>query len=169
LLNTPVKRKLGEAKYFLMMMKKNYSDDRLFGYNLSAFLSAARSITFYLQTQYKKQDGFSNWYERKQQIMSSDLELEFFNKARVEAVHKRPSPYMLRRTQKISFDPSIEQIREREKKGLPHIPQKMIIGEPKTIKRFFPDLDEVDVIEFCETQLIKIEKIVKECENLFDN
>ena len=82
--------KVGEAEYFLCRMTKTFEDDRLFSYNLSAFLSAARSITFYMQRQYKRCDGFGQWYCQTQIEMSADPELEYLNKARVEAVHTEP-------------------------------------------------------------------------------
>ena len=58
--------KVGEAEYFLSMMKQMCEDDKLFAYKLSAFLSAARTITWYMQKQYKHRDGFAQWYCQKQ-------------------------------------------------------------------------------------------------------
>lgn len=39
--------KIGEAKYFLARMEESIRDRMAFRYNLSAFLSAARSVTQY--------------------------------------------------------------------------------------------------------------------------
>jgi len=50
--------KLNEATHFLSIMKEEFGDDEIFGYNFSAFLSAARSITYYMQKQYKRKEGF---------------------------------------------------------------------------------------------------------------
>ena len=72
------------------MMRQEFEDDELFAYNLSAFLSAARTITWYMQKQYKHRDGFAQWYCQKQIEMSADPELEYLNDARVEAVHTEP-------------------------------------------------------------------------------
>jgi len=51
------KRKLREAEYFLHKMKKSFKDDDKFYWNLSAFLSAARSITEYIEKQYAHYNG----------------------------------------------------------------------------------------------------------------
>jgi len=54
--------KYSEAKYFLEKMKENISNPDVFRYNLSAFLAAARSITFVLQKEFKnKKEGFNEW------------------------------------------------------------------------------------------------------------
>jgi hypothetical protein len=45
--------KLQEAEYFLEQMKRNVDNFAHFAFNLSAFVSAARSITLVMQYQYK--------------------------------------------------------------------------------------------------------------------
>lgn len=58
--------KYSEAKYFLDRMKENISDPDAFRYNLSAFLAAARSITFVLQNEFKnKKEGLMNGMRKK--------------------------------------------------------------------------------------------------------
>jgi len=83
-------RKVGEAEHFLSMMNQTCEDDKLFAYNLSAFLSAARTITWYMQKQYKHRDGFGHWYCEKRAQMRDDPELRYLNEARAEAVKKEP-------------------------------------------------------------------------------
>ena len=58
--------KLNEAAYFLELMQKNIDDLDKFKYNLSAFLSAGRSVTYYLQKEFKENSRFNEWYELKQ-------------------------------------------------------------------------------------------------------
>ena len=50
---TATKHKAEEASFFLSNMKQTFDDDGIFSYNISAFLSTPRSITFYMQKQYK--------------------------------------------------------------------------------------------------------------------
>ena len=58
--------KLQEAKFFFEQMS-NYQINRSgFKYNLSAFLSAFRSITYLMQKEYSKIQDFENWYQGKQ-------------------------------------------------------------------------------------------------------
>ncbi len=54
--------KFGEADYFLELMREKEEHYKEFGYALSAFASAARSITFSLQAVMSKYPEFSKWY-----------------------------------------------------------------------------------------------------------
>jgi hypothetical protein len=55
--------KTNEAHYFLHEMMDHYHDCDRFRYSLSAFLQAARSVTYLLQTELGSRDGFEAWYE----------------------------------------------------------------------------------------------------------
>jgi hypothetical protein len=58
--------KLLETKYFLERMEEMTSSDReAFNFNLSAFLSAARSVRFFLNREFRGADGFANWWKGK--------------------------------------------------------------------------------------------------------
>ena len=168
-MKNPTKHKVEEAKYFLSMLKQLFEDDDEFAYNLSAFLSAARSITFYMQKQYKHRDGFAEWYCRKQIEMSADEELKYLNNARVEDIHKEPVHTGATREVGCSVDvilvPEDEQANETELE--PHTQSSSKTSSLKTVRRFFPKFGEVDVTEFCESQLTKLTMIVEECENHF--
>ena len=65
-------QKYNEAEYFLEMMKDNDENRQRFEYNLSAFLSAARSVTFVLQKESSKNPDFDEWYGKKQMQMKRD-------------------------------------------------------------------------------------------------
>jgi hypothetical protein len=71
-------QKYNEAEYFLGMMKENDEDRQRFKYNLSAFLSAARSVTFVLQKESSKNPEFKEWYSKKQKWMKGDAVFKFF-------------------------------------------------------------------------------------------
>lgn len=78
--------KLKEAKYFLNRMKEvkaNYED---FVFNLSAFISAARSIAQYMHNE-TSSSGNLSWYESK---MSSSDVLRFFKSTRDLNIHLIP-------------------------------------------------------------------------------
>lgn len=49
----PVRHKLKEARYFLREMEKSKESDQEFSFNLSAFLSAARSVGYVFQWRYQ--------------------------------------------------------------------------------------------------------------------
>lgn len=88
------RHKLEEAEYFLDQTRANVEDPKPFVFNLSAFLSASRSVTFIMQKEFKKCSGFDDWYANKQIKMEQCEDLTFFNKLRVATIHKaavRPS------------------------------------------------------------------------------
>ncbi|MDD5510536.1 MAG: hypothetical protein PHI12_06995 [Dehalococcoidales bacterium] len=157
------RRKVEEAKYFLHMMKQTFEDDDCFSYNLSAFLSAARSITYHMQKQYKRRSGFTEWYCQKQIGMSADSELQYLNNARVENVHKETAQTGATRERTVSLDVIIGEVTPQKEQV------EEAVSEPPTpssypTARFFPDLKDGAVIEFCERQLVKYEELVEECE-----
>jgi hypothetical protein len=69
-------QKYNEAEYFLEMMKENDENRQRFKYNLSAFLSAARSVTFVLQKECSKNPEFKEWYFKNK---SGWKEMHFLN------------------------------------------------------------------------------------------
>ena len=162
------RNKMQEAIYFLEKMEQSFDDDTTFTYNFNAFLSAARSITFYMQKQYAHHEGFSLWYCQKQEKMKKDIELKYLNQARVGALKTEPINKGATREIKFTVDailskenvPSTEQSKE---------PQSVTPLEnyPKTVRRFFPDFEDLDVVEFCDNQLTKLVELVEECENRF--
>ena len=84
------RQKFEEAAYFYNQMFALRTDFRRFPFYLSAFLSALRSVTFYLQKQYSGDDRFCEWYAIKQQEMDGDPVLKLLNKKRVGVVHREP-------------------------------------------------------------------------------
>jgi hypothetical protein len=92
----PTRFKLIEATYFLdnaceayQTYKAASTDENrdILLFNLSAYFSAVRSITWYMQKQYKHNPGFDDWYSQKQEIMKGDIELVFQKKVRDEYIH----------------------------------------------------------------------------------
>jgi hypothetical protein len=71
-----VEERLLEAEYFLTRMARERGEP--FGYNLNAFLSAARSVTFLLQKEYSKIDGFAEWWTRERGTLAADPAAQFF-------------------------------------------------------------------------------------------
>jgi hypothetical protein len=71
-----VEERLLEGEYFLRRMARCRGEN--FGYDLNAFLAAARSVTFLLQKEYSKIDGFGAWWAREQAALSGDPAARFF-------------------------------------------------------------------------------------------
>src|SRR5260370_19659091 len=81
--------KLAEADFFLGKLRNK--DTNPFpdaNYYFSAFVTAARSVTFSLQSAMKGIDGFEGWYARKQEELRSDPLSRWFVEAR-NLVQKR--------------------------------------------------------------------------------
>lgn len=147
--------KLEEASYFLSMMKQTFNDDsNNFIYNLNAFISASRSITFFMQIQYDKKDGFNKWYYNEREKMKKDPDLVLLNELRVDVIHKKPIGTILEFTLTPPFSGIV----------VGKIPYENFTFAVD--KRAFAE-NEKDIIEFSETQLNKYSQLVNECEHLF--
>jgi hypothetical protein len=59
------REKLIEAQYFVQRMRGNSSDRDTFKYNLSAFLSAARSVREFLYKEHENSPNFKQWWKSK--------------------------------------------------------------------------------------------------------
>lgn len=68
--------KLLEAEYFLARLR--HSSGLEFQFELNAFLSASRSLTFVLQKSMSNVPHFSEWYRLQQASMRADLAMRFF-------------------------------------------------------------------------------------------
>jgi hypothetical protein len=164
----PTRHKLNESEYFLKMAKALFENDDEFSYSISAFLSAARSITFYMQKQYGRCYGFPDWYSRKQVYMLADDDFNFLNNARVETIHKAPVRTGASREVTIKMNAIIGSLSKEESQQMKDADSKPPEqGVPKTVRRFFPDHASVDVIPLCEKQLAELRALVDECESRF--
>ena len=74
-LRHPLERLL-EAEYFLAGLSR--SSGLEFQFELNAFLSASRSVTFVLQKAMANVSDFQAWYEHQQAIMKADTVMRFF-------------------------------------------------------------------------------------------
>jgi hypothetical protein len=86
------REKLQEAMYFLQRMENEQADRDAFKYNLSAFLSAARSVTFYTQKEFARVPDFELWYATEQEAMRRDPIMPFFLEARNRTLHQEYVP-----------------------------------------------------------------------------
>jgi hypothetical protein len=80
-------KKLEEAKYFFTQMTDHQQNRNIFIHNLSAFLSAARSVLQYAKDEAKSKPGGQNWYDN---LMKSGPELKFFKDKRDLNIHDKP-------------------------------------------------------------------------------
>lgn len=71
-----VEERLLEAEHFAKRMARGR--DEAIGYDLNAFLSAARSVTFLLQKEFSKVDGFAEWWAHDRAVLDDDPAARFF-------------------------------------------------------------------------------------------
>jgi hypothetical protein len=99
--------KFNEAIYFFDQMVATVNNTRTFPFNLSAFLSALRSTTFYLQVQYGHDPTFAEWYSRAQKSMKSDPVLKLLKDLRTEVIHQRPVNLLVKSGPKFHENPIV--------------------------------------------------------------
>lgn len=106
---TNTRHKLNEASFFLSKLDEHYHDNvrnlitgerqpPVFSYFLSAFVSAARSVTWIMRSEYAKIAGWEQWYQSKQVIDEERALLKLFNDLRVRSEKSEPllPGYLLR-------------------------------------------------------------------------
>lgn len=80
-------RKIDEAKYFLSRMRPDEQEPAEYSYDLSAFLSAARSALQYALDEAKTKVGGQAWYES---AMRASAVAKFFKDKRNLSIHTEP-------------------------------------------------------------------------------
>jgi len=81
--------KVLEAEYFLIELKRHGKKINFYGVQFcaSAFVSAARSITFAMQASLKNNAKFEPWYEARQKKLRDDPLTRFFHDFRTVTQH----------------------------------------------------------------------------------
>lgn len=165
--------KFSEAIYFFNRMLESRTNVHLFPFQFSAFLSALRTVTFYLQKQFSSTAGFREWYEAKRKEMKDDSLLHMLKEMRDEALHERPIELQFWHGPTIPDEgiktTHLEIIMDTDEQG--EIRTVMKVGEDgeemkvAPLVRWVVDLGEekeIDILEACESGLRKIEAILRE-------
>jgi hypothetical protein len=84
--------KIAEAEFFLQRLDLADADIFAAGCYFNAFVSAARSVTFSLQTVLSHGPGFTDWYAAHQSRLRSDTVARFFHDVRRVGQHIGTSP-----------------------------------------------------------------------------
>jgi hypothetical protein len=168
------RQKFAEAAYFYNGMLPHRTNPVVFPYYLSAFVSALRSVTFYLQKQYAHAPAFAPWYEAKQQEMRADPVLKLLVEKRNMALHQEPFDLSFRQGWKMpdkyggvitaTFlavreeaqpDGRVRTFLQVEKDG----PEEEVETQ---ISWHFTDDDPKDVMQHCYEGLQKMDAMLKE-------
>src|SRR5215210_1128258 len=151
----------------------------LFKFHLSAFLSAARSITLVMQKEYAHAAGIESWYEPLQEEMRKDGLHTFFNNLRVTSIHiKQVQPivqFSLPVADLFSM-PSGSTIVMGDKNEGTYLTNASVAEVASTDvakiradpRSLFDEKPDEDVITLCERYLSSMSTIVHKCREKFE-
>jgi len=172
------RQKFDEAAYFYNGMGGHRRNPIVFPYYLSAFVSALRSVTFYMQSQYSRDERFAQWYAEKQVEMRADPVLKLLKDKRDIALHAEP--FDLYFYQGFKFPErygdciTTDHLEVKEGRDLDgNVTMTIKVGkdgetepvEPRISWHFAED-DPLDVMNHCYTGLEKMDAMLKELEGL---
>jgi hypothetical protein len=169
------RRKLFEAGFFLRKLadirwQVAFPEPEAFECYLSAFLSAARSVTWVLQAEQKQ--GYDTWYPVWKDALSVDERdlLSHFNEQRVQAVH-RAGAEVNRGTESLTMH---EFLSAASRQGM-HIEiwNGPIGNEQPTFSRpiatFKVNGTDAEVVEVCSQYLALLTRLVEEFTHHYEN
>lgn len=178
---TNTERKYHEAKYFFQRLD---IDDPYFDFNLSAFLNAARSITWVMRHEFNKADGWEKWFqeyylpEKGRQLLKeiNDLRIEATKKSGVKTdffflqtdmfVEEKYFPELekIKGLEDGDYILSIESLAEESKD--PQDGTIRFVGETNRRNRPYDKARKI-LKDRCEEYLILMEDLVKNCISKF--
>jgi hypothetical protein len=178
------RQKLGEAKFFLDKLDEHcyenlaerFADPRVseaFPYYLSAFISAARSVTWILRSEYGRFPDWKAWWNSEVPAAHVAQLLRLFTELRnrsQKAEPLRPGPIL-----RIEGDGGPPVVRD------PKLPRMKITisgaddepaapimsGELLAFTWTIEDLDGQDLLESCRTYYEELKRLVASCEARF--
>jgi len=178
---TKTRLKLEEAEYFLNQMHSNKDTDKIFIFVLNAFLSAARSVTFIMQSEFSDRKNFRSWYITKQDSMFHDKNFCFFNKLRRMTVHhesiipnKNVVVYILEPLRITSDTPPYASVSTTNNAVCIALPESQGKLQPlpevqasSSYSWCFKERPNEDVLTLCNDYILNLKELVNDCENNF--
>lgn len=168
------KKKLDEAKYFYSEMIIKQLDLKIFTYNLSAFLSSARSILLYALNEASSKTNGRKWYNK---WISSSKILKFFRNKRNFNIHTKPiqpkANIKLKSRETIHLSDSLL-IKIKDKDGKiakqqvtlnnfePLTEESEISVDRKIIYKFDDWHGNEDILYLCQMYIKELEKLIKD-------
>jgi hypothetical protein len=166
-------------------MNENQAERAVFSYNLSAFLTAFRSVPEIMKKEFKKISGFIDWYHVQVDNLKTDKKMNLLHTKRninihqnnlqlhaqvnvsiTEHLHATDSSYAI----VIHVDGTREQpdSKPQEPPELPEAPS----NSPKTEisaqwQWYFDEIPDIDVVTICNECMTIMETMVSECDQRF--
>lgn len=163
------KQKINEARYFLNRLASVDLDRDSFIFELSAFLTAARSALQYALLEAKSKQGGQSWYE---DAMKKSKILSFFKDARDLNVHEKPTEVRahvtIAITDTVHVTDSVELIvRDAQGKLISQVkteplpPPESTSHSETSVRHFFTDwLGNEDVQALCTAYMHELDALV---------
>jgi len=175
---TDTNDKLNEAKYFLERMKEDRFNRDHFRWNLSGFLSAARSTTMIMNIEFSKFHNYEGWLPGKidKANRRSKGLMKYFHEQRRLTVHVRqvkPSGHFsiaCKQTMHVGGGFVISGTGSTVTISDPESGASNESLEDKPVKDccwYFDDLSDKDVVGLCQDYVDELEMLVSECESKF--
>ncbi len=176
------RQKLDEAAYFLQRVQEHYFDalednGRPLIYYVSAFVSAARSVTWIMKSEYGGLDGWKAWYDARKPTAEDQALLRKFTDVRNRSQKADPLRVGIRvyaspegeRPSDIPANPKLQRywitIREIDPpSGNPRSMEAVL----DSIECSLPELGEEDLLRACNRYFELLNRLVHECEARFD-
>jgi hypothetical protein len=176
------RRKLSEAAFFLAKLEEPHCTFPDFNYILSAYFSAARSVSWILNAEYGKDDGFADWYAKYEASAEDEEFMKIINEIRVRTEKHQPVDAVPTLISGVSIDSSVPetyQARESEARGERSItsrpthgitmtvtlPERSPDGTEHAMERRLPEFPDYDVTVACRKYFELIEHLVCACES----
>ena len=86
---TQTQGKIDEAEFFLSKFIENYNEHE-FKYYLSAFVSAARSISWIMKAEFNQHPLYSTWTTQRQPTEDEAILFKLFNDLRITTNKQKP-------------------------------------------------------------------------------
>lgn len=180
------KYKLEEAKFFLLLLEQNWRNFPHVDFFLSAFVSAARSVTWVMRAEYGNSAGWAEWFDaRKPSSQTRDL-LKRMNDVRVRATKSEPLRTQTSATVNIPPDEVTPELLELLRSGAkqrlrlePTDPTNtealLMLGDRilskvriETATHELPEFEGMDARVICRRYLEELDALLLECEVRFE-
>ncbi|MFN2453017.1 MAG: hypothetical protein ABR577_02225 [Pyrinomonadaceae bacterium] len=164
------RQKISESEYFYSRMKVEVNDPEAFKFNLSAFLSAARSVLQYALEEAKIMRGGEAWYSG--QVNSSKV-AKFFKDRRDINIHQKPialsQSITIEEVLRVSESGSITKIDEQDSVTTENFPPTTSFlaedsqdGNSTKFSYSFPEWPSTnDALSLCDIYLSELKAIVQ--------
>jgi len=170
--------KLNEAAFFLRKLQESVDDREAVGHYLSAFVTAARSVTDLQHAEFAKVPGFKVWDRQRWVNLNADAVVAFLFDRRNDTVHierKDPSAHVQVEVHEVIHltDAAIIQVVQEgevvETRRYENPPEPKQEPNPPRIewRWYFSDLPDMDLVTACTHLLSLLRDYVDACERKF--